>query len=512
MAGESISVFLELKDRMSGALNKAGGALNRTAAMGKGLASGMGDLASSVGSMGIGAIAGLGGIAAVAYKAVDAIAELNREGIDLNKQFENTSIRIAGTLKAFNVAPTFARAQAQASGVMETIASLAAKLPGETEDYVTVFAQALPKAIAAGMSDMQKVAEFTSNYTAVATSNMVDANQAGMDLFRMLSGQAGADVRMFTVLGEKIGMMAADFNKLSAPERLAKIQDAIGAFDSQLIAAGDTFDAKAGEMESRLKEIKRLGSEFSFDQAKKSLGETNALLQDHKHDLIALTDTLTGSWQQVAGYGKQFMTYIEIAAAKFNEIVIMDIDEMQELQRKRMLESTAAERAAAARITAEQERDIERREARVGLYEAGKFEQIEALFPERMQRGLGPTGFAPPKVFNELVKLGRSRKDDIEFRNRLLDYAEFQKMDEEMLYLKITGRKSLEPEKKEKERKKRETTKPPVYDFRNSRFDIKQQFAEGFDPGRIATAFASDLGRLGEMKMASGYAPLFGGK
>lgn len=48
-----------------------------------------------------------------------------------------------------------------------------------------------------------------------------------------------------------------------------------------------------------------------------------------------------------------------------------------------------------------------------------------------------------------------------------------------------------------------------VYDFRGSRFDITQQFAEGFDPDRIASAFASDLARLGEMKRQSSLAQLY---
>lgn len=48
-----------------------------------------------------------------------------------------------------------------------------------------------------------------------------------------------------------------------------------------------------------------------------------------------------------------------------------------------------------------------------------------------------------------------------------------------------------------------------VYDFRGSKFDITQQFAEGFDADRIASAFASDLARLGEMRRQSGQAPLY---
>lgn len=46
-------------------------------------------------------------------------------------------------------------------------------------------------------------------------------------------------------------------------------------------------------------------------------------------------------------------------------------------------------------------------------------------------------------------------------------------------------------------------------DFRFSRFEISQKFEEGFDPDRIAVAFANQLGKAGEQKMQSGFAPLF---
>ncbi len=49
-----------------------------------------------------------------------------------------------------------------------------------------------------------------------------------------------------------------------------------------------------------------------------------------------------------------------------------------------------------------------------------------------------------------------------------------------------------------------------VQDFRYSRFDIQQKFDEGFDPDRIAVAFATDLGRVGAQRLESGFQPLFG--
>lgn len=46
-------------------------------------------------------------------------------------------------------------------------------------------------------------------------------------------------------------------------------------------------------------------------------------------------------------------------------------------------------------------------------------------------------------------------------------------------------------------------------EFNNNRFDIRQEFAEGFDPDRIAVAFASDLARAGEMKLAAVTGPAY---
>lgn len=52
--------------------------------------------------------------------------------------------------------------------------------------------------------------------------------------------------------------------------------------------------------------------------------------------------------------------------------------------------------------------------------------------------------------------------------------------------------------------------RPTYYqDFRGSRFDITQKFAEGFDPDRIALAFANDLSNFGETKLQDNFQPAF---
>lgn len=47
-------------------------------------------------------------------------------------------------------------------------------------------------------------------------------------------------------------------------------------------------------------------------------------------------------------------------------------------------------------------------------------------------------------------------------------------------------------------------------DFRNSKFNITNKFAEGFDPDRIAVAFSQDIGRAATRRGSSGLAPLYG--
>jgi len=57
------------------------------------------------------------------------------------------------------------------------------------------------------------------------------------------------------------------------------------------------------------------------------------------------------------------------------------------------------------------------------------------------------------------------------------------------------------------------SAKPPenYNDFRGSKFDITQTFAEGFDPDRIAVAFSNDLAALADKKIGQGFNPLFSG-
>ena len=52
--------------------------------------------------------------------------------------------------------------------------------------------------------------------------------------------------------------------------------------------------------------------------------------------------------------------------------------------------------------------------------------------------------------------------------------------------------------------------RPQVHqDFRYSRFDITQKFADGFSPERVAAAFVGDLESMASQRLSSGFAPAF---
>jgi hypothetical protein len=117
----------------------------------KAIESGMTQLKTS--SLGVTAALGTVGAAAAAVGA--GIVYAAKQAIELGAKFEDTSIIIAGYIRAFNMEPTFEAATSAAASALDTIEVMAAKLPGETEQYVEVFKTALPKAIESGMRPLR---------------------------------------------------------------------------------------------------------------------------------------------------------------------------------------------------------------------------------------------------------------------------------------------------------------------------------------------------------------------
>ncbi len=542
MADTTIEAILRLKDQLSGPLRGVGSSLNATAKQ-------IGDINSAIRETAASAL-GMKGQIASALGAI-GVGIGFKEILDLSSNFEDTALSIAGNIKAFDLAPTFDKAREAATGALETIDAMAAKLPGEADQYIQVFKTALPKAIESGLGSVKEVADFTSKYTAVAVSNQIDAMQAGMDLMRLLGGQAGLDVRTWQTINphlkmtkdlmkelgskakgvaEGASLSAEMFNKLSIGTRRKLIEDVIGKFDQQLTAAGDTFSAKMGEITSRVKKIIRIASTPMFEGAKNALTKINEYLEKNGDKL---RDTLNEMFQKIAEYLPKVVDLLKFALDHAEGIknamviaagawatsnIISTLTGALGLAQKigaALGVSGVAGGAAGtvagyfphiAALTAGAAAGYYGMEALSGYADRQKMQRYgyrddtELMRHEQeveRLRGEGKLHYwqleaaAAANIKDELAQAREIHAQAESYRAAMRaigdDRTPFQRWNEQML-----TKRAKTPDGR---------SKPPNYDFRNSRFDIKQMFSEGFDPDRIAVAFASDLARAGEMKL-----------
>ena len=582
--------------------------------------------------------------------ATSAFSLLNKGVINLNKNYEETALRIAGSFKALGMAETFKEGENQAKSAFKIIQKNAASLPGEVQDYLSVFEIALPKAIEAGFTDVQEIAKFTSRYTAVAMSQGLGAQQAAMDLSRMLGGQAAMDVRSWqnlkAVMG-KAGSSAKIFNKLTAPKRAAAIGKAIDQYGDLIDKFGGTVTALEGTVKTNFKEFVRRATKPLFVAVKANLSGVAALLTEN--------EGLTNSWAHHIGRG--LMTAVNALGAGFKRVLstvrmisaeVRTSGAVEAMGRGASALAAAGKRAAAsaggdvaaagavgavlsgpvgvvvAAATATFAKSIDAMAiifGAVGGLFSSIMQAVAPLFSALVTIGsvLGEFAaavlppvvevvsafgqgilFAAEAVFSFYEKLYTFFQPIVKglisifgtilrvisgtfsaivksliriLRGIFTSIFNFLAPAIDLLKTAVSGiakalewladqisiifnrvnrvtasavaaiedaRKpkrgiatastaaqryaaagaklmAIQKAQAEKARLARMKGRKPAgrggrvqkFDFRGSRFDIKQAFAEGFDPDRVAVAFASDLAALGETKMQSGLSPLF---
>lgn len=569
-AATSIEAVLLLRDQMSGGLRGVNAALSTSVSRTKDVQRSMSGLIKTTNNLQnaiVGAAAAFGG-----FKAIKGV-------LDIASDFENTTLVIAGTLKAFKLAPTFTYARMQAKEVYDILNEMAAKLPGELEQYAVVFKAGLGKMIASGMTDIKKMADFSSRFAALAIANQLDAQHAGRDLMLLLAGKARITTRMFTILSEHIGMSTKEFNKLGATARRLKIDDAIRRFDDLMAAFAGGFEAKLGEVKSRLREVIRLGSEPFFEAAKYTLGEISNYLVKNKDTVVATIKLISKDFVEALGAVLKGVMWVARHAEPIYKVmkdigyVIVGLTAASVLGKLISGFSTLltlsegiavamgmstggvatvlgalasagvvagagymafkAAQDSAAQFSAGGEGDFEKQvraqaqkdaTATLTAYKT-QSDVSRKAYDDMMSRIYSQSGLRPGAEItaaNRAQYMGAlasalkasAEEESLPVGQRTLPTARIIEAlavragigTEEITKLafkdwKPTAIKAppMAPDGREKK----------VYDFRYSKFDIKQDFAEGFDPDRIAVAFATDLGRLGELKTQSAYSPLY---
>lgn len=551
-AATTIEAYLELKDNLTPGLDRASRAVGATAQRAREAQDALANMGAATSQLKMALLSlGAGVGISLGFKQV----------LDLGQQFEDTALSIAGNIQAFNLAPTFEKSREAAAGALTLIDEMAAKLPGEADQYIQVFKTALPKAIESGLGSVQQVADFTSRYTAVAVSNGIDAMQAGMDLMRMLGGQAGLDVRtwqtinphlkvtkdLLKIMGpasagmaEGTTLTAQQFNKLNAQTRRLLIENAIGKFKDSIDAAGDTFSAKMGEMTSRFQQLLRLGSEPIFDAAKDALGKVNEALDKQKATMESLGRVLAGDIKLAMDAGAkvavgivnnfsliyQLAKDIGIALLAWRAAGLVGVQGALQGALTAVSAGTGASTLGAMIGKGFQGFMAIGAAATIGwtIGDAIRTALERTEFWQKTARGFGILMYGETinrgEELDTLEKEYFAKLDKIAATMPKEAFAErldiMEKMAGTRLYggmegipiASLIGRYRTAQAEALPTADAMAKKGPPTVNFNNNRFDIKQDFAEGFDPDRIAVAFASDLARLGEMKMQSAYAPI----
>ncbi|KKN72085.1 hypothetical protein LCGC14_0414800 [marine sediment metagenome] len=271
----------------------------------EGASRGLGMMGRAAQSLG-GSLMGLTRMFGPLTAAMSAITSgaLVRQITMINSRFEQTSQVIGGTLAALGFAggedPTerFRNGLGLAEQTMRQIQISAAALPGEAEDYITVFRAALPNVSQSMEGNLADMTSFTNRITAIGRSFGIDAQQIGRDTMQMLRtgrGGAGMDVRTWMQLLPFINAVAGQadvtadsFNRMTQPERLQVLTNTFESLDPMLADASNTFDSMFGAIQSTGEELMRIAGRPIFEGVKEGLGEVNALLMDENGEWTEL--------------------------------------------------------------------------------------------------------------------------------------------------------------------------------------------------------------------------------
>jgi hypothetical protein len=417
------------------------------------------------------------------------VIETTRKLVELSKDYEETNLRIAGSLKAMGLETTFIETQRVATIMMEAIERKAAALPGEAEDYVRVFSQNIPQVIASGITKLQDIADFTSDYAAFTASKAIDSATAALDLTRILSGQAGMDVTTFSRelrnLVDQQYATAEAFNKLSAQQRLKVISDALKKNAEGQAAAANMYSSKIGEVISKLKKMVIVASTPLFEQLKTGLAGLSAYLDENKQSVADLVNLF--------GVGMKMAIAVIVPPMKWL------VEHVQMLAKGAALfvgAWTGAKLLGGLQAVFKTLQAIVYVQRNIGIWTA-----ITAVLVDALKKGWAGIGEAALKTAAIGATMIASYKaltgvfDEMEKKSKgiaLPEFAPVMEMPSAMAPIPmLEWSKLLKATKEPKDRKG-----PPKADvvIENARFDIKQNFAEGYDPDRIAAAFVDQLG------------------
>lgn len=197
--------------------------------------------------------------------------------VDINANVEQAQIGFATIFNMLGASNSFEGGLGMAKGLIEDIRKDAKDLPGEFGDFVGM-AQTLAAPLINAGKGMKEIREYTRQ-TAIAGAAMgIGFDQASREMAELLEGRAGTHNK----LGMRMGITThtqvkggTEFNKATADERMALLQELLKKNDAALKAFGNSWGGLTSTLVDNTKQLFGRATLPLFERIKQELARIN---------------------------------------------------------------------------------------------------------------------------------------------------------------------------------------------------------------------------------------------
>lgn len=252
--------------------------------------SGVNKVGASV--MGLGMqIAQVGG--KTAFAGVVTGAGLAAYGVaGLNKELESTKISLGAIYSAQGISEGLSAGITLAGENVKEMRRLAAKLPGEFDDLLTIMATTATSAFQAGVGEKDQL-QLSAKFMAAGVVAQMPLDQVAREAAALIEGRSGAQNTLGMRLMGLSGDSAEQFNQLSMSDRMARLNTELDKYAGAMDVFSNSFEGLSSTTLDAGKEWLRAATEPLFGRAKDELKAANRWLDEN--------EALVNSWSNYVG-------------------------------------------------------------------------------------------------------------------------------------------------------------------------------------------------------------------
>lgn len=251
------------------------------------------------------------------------------KGVQLNAEMESKTFSIASTLQLMGRnAGSFAANMEEGGYVMDQLFRRAATSPASFEQAQDLFTNMLPGA-AQVTSDMERILDMSEAALSLGVQMGGDFRQAGADLRRIITGQAGADVRAWVEglrtpieeMAHEMGLTQKSgkdfvqaFNTMDPVKRFELVEKAIDRLGPATKTAGMLWAGLTSTIQSDFQLLMRSFGKATFDGLKRRMAQfigPGGVLDPKGQTMSKLENFASFLGTQLAGFVDKAMGKIE---------------------------------------------------------------------------------------------------------------------------------------------------------------------------------------------------------